>query len=149
MKCEHCDTECSDARGARWEAEFLAVEHTDDCCRAALRVKYDAVLSILVPSARIVWENGGWSGASGNWPLVEAYGLLEKLKAAAPDVYARVVERVPAREYQDGPCELCQGTGKGIGKSLAEQLGEAFESGKDTQRLIDRGGSGGSKRKRT
>jgi len=95
------------------------------------------IIDALIPAARLVYEQGGWSGTSGNWPLVEAFDKLEALKDAAPEVYARLNEKLPPKEYTDEPCTLCNGTGKSPGKTLGEIEGNAFEQGKEVQAFID------------
>ncbi len=56
----------------------------------ASETKTAALVEAFLPSARLVWENGGYSGTSGNWPLVEAYGKLEEIRETHPDIYARI-----------------------------------------------------------
>lgn len=94
-------------------------------------------IDAMMASARLVWADGGYSGASGNWPLVEAYGMLEQLEESAPVIFARICERAPAKEYTDEPCSLCSGTGKRSGATVAEIQNVAFDQGKDVQRMID------------
>lgn len=55
--------------------------------------KLEEVIAAMIPSARLVWENGGYSGSSGNFPLVEAYDKLESLKTIAPEIYALITAR--------------------------------------------------------
>lgn len=99
-------------------------------------VQYKAVVDLLLASARIVWENGGFSGASGNWPLVEAYGQLEKIEAFDPELYARITERLPKLEYTDEPCTLCNGKGKSPGKTVGQLEADGFRQGKDMAEFI-------------
>jgi hypothetical protein len=51
------------------------------------------VTEAMLPSARLVWENGGYSGSSGNWPLVAAYDKLAPLEQTDPELYARIREK--------------------------------------------------------
>lgn len=53
----------------------------------------NAAIELMLPSARLVSENGGYSGSSGNWPLVSAYDKLQELEKLQPELYARIKER--------------------------------------------------------
>lgn len=98
----------------------------------------EKVFDALIASARLVYEQGGWSGTSGNWPLVEAFGKLETIKELAPEVYARITEKLPAKEYTDEPCTLCNGTGKSPGKTVGELEADGFRQGKRMAEFIYR-----------
>lgn len=67
------------------------------CAAAESLIRIGATLTrvteAMLPSARLVWENGGYSGASGNWPLVAAYGKLEALEKTDAELYARIREK--------------------------------------------------------
>lgn len=103
---------------------------------AALTGRWDDLVTAVVPAARLVWEEGGWSGNSGNWPLVDAWDKLASLKASEPEVFAQVSEKIDIPERTDAPCTLCFGSGKHRGKTIAEFQGESFAMGKDTAQLI-------------
>lgn len=96
----------------------------------------NAIVEALLPAARLAWENGGWSGASGNWALVEAYDKIESLKEIAPELFARITEKLPSREWTDEPCSMCWGRGKQAGPTVADIQADSFEQGQDHQKLL-------------
>jgi hypothetical protein len=105
-----------------------------ECCAGLRRT-----IAALVPAARLVWEQGGWSGNSGNWPFVDAWGKLEALKTTSPFVFAQLSEKISVPEKTDAPCTLCFGSGKHRGKMVADFQHESFEQGKATAEIITRG----------